>query len=350
MRRIAVAGHLCVDLIPTLTAPARIDPGALISVGPMEIALGGCVANTSRVLASLGHPVAAYASVGRDDLGRMARARLESPLVEPHLRDVDGATSYSLVIEQPGADRTFWHHIGANAQVDGVDVGVDDIDLLHLGYPSLLPALTASRGEALGVLLDRARAADVTTSVDLAVVERGSPDVQADWPALLRAFTTRIDVLSPSVDDLASVLPSEAAGRSGLARAAAYADLLVSWGVAVALVSAGAQGAAIRTACVARLEAGGRALRPLARAWADLALSIPAVVVDAVRSTNGAGDASSAGLLYAISRGFSAQRAVVMASVAAAAAVSGRAVTPEVVMGLAPGLGSAFLVGGEPLS
>jgi hypothetical protein len=47
-----VAGHLCVDLIPTFPQDLRVplsdmvQPGKLNHVGPLQISTGGAVANT----------------------------------------------------------------------------------------------------------------------------------------------------------------------------------------------------------------------------------------------------------------------------------------------------------------
>ena len=131
MRRVAVAGHVCVDLIPELGPTACLTPGALIDIGPLAFRVGGCVANTARTLADLGHPVTAYATAGTDELAGVLRARLHHPLIDLRLTTRAGSTSYSLVLE-PGADRTFWHHVGVNSATDGADIPLDDIDLLSI--------------------------------------------------------------------------------------------------------------------------------------------------------------------------------------------------------------------------
>lgn len=53
---ISVAGHFCVDLVPQLHS-ARVEPGQLIEVGPLDVRLGGCVANTGLALRDLGADV-----------------------------------------------------------------------------------------------------------------------------------------------------------------------------------------------------------------------------------------------------------------------------------------------------
>src|ERR1035437_6963565 len=120
MNSIQVVGHLCVDLKPGLGSTKVAAPGELAVVGPMGISMGGAVGNCGRVLADLGVDVSLSACVGNDELGAMARRILGT-----HHRDVDLAvmpglaTSYSLVVEPEGVDRSFWHHTGANAAFVG---------------------------------------------------------------------------------------------------------------------------------------------------------------------------------------------------------------------------------------
>lgn len=321
MRRVAIAGHICVDLSPGLHAPAVVEPGGLVDVGPLTIGVGGCVANTARAMTRLGHPVTVYATVGDDELGDVVRRELaDSELIDTHLRVVPAATSYSLVIEQPGVDRVFWHHLGANAAVDGSDVVLDELDLLHVGYPSLLPRLTAGGGEALSSLLGAAKEAGVTTSLDLAVVDRASAAGALDWRAMLRSLAPGIDILTPSLDDLTSAfglpraLDLDLAGR--------LADELISWGVGVVAISCGPLGVALRASGEERLRTAGRALAPLAQEWADASLRGPVTPLASVRTTNGAGDASTAGLLYAVSHGAGPAVALQAAAASSAAHIS----------------------------
>jgi mannose-6-phosphate isomerase len=310
-----------VDLSPGLDAPAAVEPGGLVDVGALTIGVGGCVANTARALARLGHPVAAYATVGEDELGDVVRRGLsESDLIDAHLRVVPSTTSYSLVIEQPEVDRVFWHHLGANAAVDGSEVDLDGIDLLHVGYPPLLPRMIADSGAALEALLRAARAAGATTSVDLAVVDPASAAGAVDWRSLLRSLAPGIDILSPSLDDLTSAFGLPRA--QDLALAERLGDELISWGVGVVAISCGAEGLVLRVAGEERLRRAGRALAPSAQEWADAALRGPSTPLGVLRTTNGAGDASTAGLLYAISQGMGPTAALQVAAASSAAHIS----------------------------
>src|SRR5205823_1161954 len=126
-----------------------------------------------------------------------------------------------LVLEPPGIDRSFWHHVGANAECDGTAFELTGVELLHVGYPSLLPAMTADGGEPLVALFARARAAGITTSLDLAVVDPASPAARLDWSALLRRVLPLVDVLSPSVADVRTTFRGPGAGPRNVVRTSA---------------------------------------------------------------------------------------------------------------------------------
>lgn len=331
MHSIAVAGHLCLDIAPRLAATARLEPGQLIEVGPLSISLGGSVANTGGALAHLGANVTPFANVGDDELGQLLLSKLDAEgFAAPRLAvSRDKATSYSLVIEKPGVDRTFWHHTGANDEFDGTDVTLDGYDLLHVGYPTLLPGTLAETGRPLHDLLARARAAGLTTSLDLAVVDRSSRIGALDWNAILTRAFSECDVASPSLDDLTSALHIDEPYSPELVDR--LADRMLGDGVAVVAISAGAHGLRLRTGSAERLRAGGGVLAPLAEEWADRSLTVAPLWVEDPVTTNGAGDASTAGLLFALTRGAGPEQATALAAASSAAVISGEHPTPDVI-------------------
>ena len=313
-----VAGHVCVDLIPQLEALPDIGPGELAEVGPLTAAPGGCVANTGGVLAALGAEVAVAGDAGDDELGALLTATLGARgLDTAQIRRRAGeTTSYSVVLQAPGRDRSFWHHVGANARFDGASLDLEGIGLLHVGYPSLLPALTASGGEALAALLERARAQGATTSLDLAVIDPESAAARIDWRALLERLMPLVDIISPSIEDLRTG-PGLDGELPELARA------LVDMGAAVALVTASADGLALCTGDAERLRRAGPLLARAAERWSGEALAIPAIEVEVVRSTLAAGDAASGGLLWGVLDGRGPHASLRLAAEVAAAQVSG---------------------------
>jgi sugar/nucleoside kinase (ribokinase family) len=323
MRAAVVAGHLCVDLVPELLALPSTRPGDLAEVGALHLSPGGCVANTGGDLAALGATVAVVGDVGDDELGSVLVHLLAArgTKTDQVRRLVGHSTSYSIVLQPPGRDRSFWHHVGANAAFDGSAVQLDGAALLHVGYPSLLPALMASDADPLVALLTRARTAGVTTSLDLAVLDPDSPAVALDWPRLLARILPLVDIMTPSADDVRTALRVE---PEGLAQTA---DRLVGLGAAVVMVTGGPDGLALRTADAGRLEDAGAmfANEQRRRGWAGCVDFLPAPKVE-VRTTLGAGDAATAGLLYGVLAGLDPASSLRLAAETAAARVAGDAI------------------------
>lgn len=291
-----VAGHVCVDLIPELPATPLAGPGELAEIGPLALGAGGCVANTAAGLAALGTSVQAVADAGDDELGRVLVDLLEARGVAAgRIRLLPGrSTSYSVVVQLAGRDRSFWHHVGANAGFDGSAVELAGADLLHVGYPSLLPALIAGEGAALHALLTRAREAGVTTSLDLAVLD---PDTTPPgWAGTLRRVLPLVDVFSPSVDDVRTNLGIQAADLARTARQ------LRELGPGIVLLTDGGRGMQLCTAAAERF--------------------LPARPVDVV-TTLGAGDAATAGLLHGLLSGLGPEESAELAACTAAALVGG---------------------------
>ena len=325
MRSVVVAGHVCVDLIPELPAAAPTRPGELLEVGPLAMHAGGCVANTGGDLAALGAVVDVVGDAGDDELGALLVSLLRARGTgTDQIRLLGGrSTSYSLVFESGGQDRSFWHHVGANAEFDGSEVDLAGADLLHVGYPSLLPALIAHGGGPLVTLLERAREAGLTTSLDLAVIDPASPAAREDWPGLLERVLPLVDVFSPSIEDLRTALRLDVdVDPAGLRRTA---RMLLELGAAVVMLTAGPAGLLLCTGDAARLRGAGVLFGDGSGRegeWSGQQHFLPPPPVE-VRTTLGAGDAATAGLLYGLLGGSEPRAALELAARTAAARVSG---------------------------
>lgn len=324
---VVVAGHVCVDLVPALRRLPSLDAGSLTEVGPLAIRAGGCVANAGGALAALGTPVRLVADVGEGPLASLLVSLLaRSGADVAGLRATRSSTSYSIVVESTGHDRTFWHHVGANGEFDGAGVDLEGAHLLHLGYPSILPAMLTDHAAPVRTLFGRARAAGVTTSLDLAVISEPDDVSRAWWTEALAATLPLVDVFTPSVDDLVSAI-----GRAIPAHPdsiVAEARRLVGMGAAVAVVSAGAGGIALASGSASRFADGGLALAVLGEEWFDRTLWVPADVLGAPSSTTGAGDAATAGLLHGLMAGYEPGAALRLAVDAATRRIEGRAIVP----------------------
>lgn len=295
---VQVAGHLCIDLVPGLLDSADVTPGRLIQTGPLDLRLGGCVGNTGPDLAGLGLRALLVTSLGDDVLAETVRVMVDAvPGADHRLETVPGGTtSYSVVVEPPGTDRTFWHHVGAIAAFDGRGVDVTAAPLLHVGYLPLLPRLIDRSAAGLVRLFLDARSAAVTTSVDMCVTSSGSGEV--DWADLLTRVLPLCDVVSPSTDDMRSAL-----GDPGLPAGEA-ARWLIERGPAVVMVSDGPRGLVVRTAEASRFASCGASslLAALPASWHDRRLEIP-VAPGPVVQTTAAGDAATAALLASLHAG-----------------------------------------------
>jgi sugar/nucleoside kinase (ribokinase family) len=326
---VLVAGHLCIDITPELSRAPEMVPGQLYEIGAARLTLGGSVANTGLALAAAGVPIRVCATVGNDPLGEVTRRLLAEQEVDmDDVTTTAGAgTSYTIVLQLSGHDRTFWHHPGANAAFTGGEVNLDGVDILHLGYPPLLPALLDDDAAPLVNLLKQARHRQITTSLDLAVVDPQSRAAEVDWGRVFAQIMPYVDIATPSLDDLTSALGITRTPDNDLVEECAHR--LVDDGCAVAVVSAGAQGAYTVSAGPDRLAAAGAALSALRSRWSSTAEWVSAAAPRHVVSTTGAGDASSAGLLYGLALGTGIRRATRLAARFAAASIEGKRPSTE---------------------
>ena len=130
---VVCAGILVSDLfVPVLDRIPR--PGELIEIAPPLYQSGGCAANTSIDLASLGVAVRVSGRVGDDALGQQVVDELAAGGVDVSgvARSLDAPTSQTVVLPIAGEDRRFLHCIGANAEYSASDVetGAADAALL----------------------------------------------------------------------------------------------------------------------------------------------------------------------------------------------------------------------------
>jgi sugar/nucleoside kinase (ribokinase family) len=320
-RPIAVAGHCCVDIIPTFLAPAGdgkavLVPGKLVHVGPAHIATGGPVPNVGLALHRLGVPPRLFGMVGEDQLGvvlldilrRHDPILVEDMIVAPH-----EDTSYSVVISPPGVDRIFLHCPGVNdtyAASDLADANLEGVRILHFGYPPLMQRMYQDAGRELVTLLERARRQGITTSLDMALPDPASEAGQHNWMAFLQQVLPQVDLFLPSAEELLYMLdrPRFETLRAGGAHVALgmdgnllarLAEQCLAWGAAVVGLKLGNQGLYLRTTAEPqRLDQGGKGL-PVQQDWIGRELLAPCFQARVV-GTTGAGDATIAGFLTSL--------------------------------------------------
>jgi sugar/nucleoside kinase (ribokinase family) len=332
-----VAGHVDLDIHPEIP-PLRdglqtlLVPGKLVEVGHVRITTGGAVSNSGLALHRLGLDVKLAGKVGQDAFGSLVLEnyrRLGERLADSMIIDPTVATSYSICITPPGIDRMFWHCPGANHTFGSNDVSDEllrDGDLFHFGYPPLMRRMYANEGTELVAMFKRAKAAGLTTSLDMTLPDPASESGRVDWTAILRRVLPYVDLFVPSLDEIACMLDPITGAQirdrtaAGVPLGGCNADdvarictRLLSFGGAVVMLKLGKQGAYLQaTTDLARLEACGRAGPAAPKAWTGVALQAACFTVK-VAGTTGAGDCTIAGLLAAIAKGLPPAEALRMA-------------------------------------
>jgi sugar/nucleoside kinase (ribokinase family) len=322
---VIVAGHICLDIIPQFNSQTPLDfrtqfqPGSLTRVGPAVFSTGGPVSNTGLVLHKLGIPTRLVARVGKDVFGLQVRRILSS--YGTHLNQGIVAlpgemTSYSVIISPPGVDRFFLHCPGANDTFYANDVPEDwlaSASLLHFGYPPVMRRMYEHDGAELERLFSQAKAAGVTTSLDLCAVDPTTEAGRLDWRAILARTLPYVDLFTPSLDELLFMLDrpafEQALDAGGLrrflhhqpGRLTSLSGRLLEMGVKVALIKLGEHGAYLRTAGMDRLVRMGRGQPADPGAWCDRELWSPCFQVEVV-GTTGSGDSTIAGFINGLLR------------------------------------------------
>jgi sugar/nucleoside kinase (ribokinase family) len=322
---IIVAGHCCLDIIPSFasTADGALYPGKLVDVGPAVLAPGGTVSNVGLALSRLGAPVRMVGKIGDDHFGRLLLALYaahDPALMRGMIVAKGEATSYSVVISPPGSDRIFLHCSGANHTFSAADLLAQSFDgaaILHFGYPPLMRGMYRDGGADLAAIMLDARQRGLFISLDMALPDPASEAGQVDWRAVLQRVLPSVDAFLPSIEETLFMLDraqyDELSARYGAGGVIAgvdatlltrMADELLSWGARLVGLKLGDQGFYLRTA-----KDLGRAPLLNPAGWANREVLVPCFLMT-VAGTTGAGDATIAGLLTALLAGMAPEAAV----------------------------------------
>jgi sugar/nucleoside kinase (ribokinase family) len=268
---LVTVGVVCADVMarPVEALPPR---GHLALVDQLGMHLGGLAGVTAAVYARLGGTAAFVGRVGRDSFGEFLVGALRDAGVDTRgvARDDAAATSATVVVVSGDGERTFLHHIGANAVVTPADIDLGlfpGVRCLHWGGPGITPEL---EGAAMAGVYARARAAGIVTSMDTC------HDGKGVWLPLIADSLPHLDIVFTSIE--------EARQYTGCHSTDEIAGFLRARGVGIVVIKLGAEGLIVAS------EEG--------------TLALPAHCVRVV-DTTGAGDAACAGFLYGHLRGWS---------------------------------------------
>ena len=279
---IVVADHVCA---PVPRMPAA---GELVLTDKLVLNIGGCASNTAMDLARLGVQVSLAGCVGTDVFGQFVCQTLESAGVETgsihHLDHV--GTAATLVVNVVGEDRRFVHAVGANAHMTAAHIPLPLIErskILYLGGYLLMDQLAP---EELAGIFRHARAAGVTTVLDVVVSGPGD-------------YLGRLEPLLPETDYF---LPNSDEGQvlTGHGDPIRQAEQFREMGARTVVITCGGEGTLLFSP-KQRLKAG----------------IYPVEFVDG----SGAGDAFDAGFIAGLLAGESPQRCLEWGSALGAACV-----------------------------
>lgn len=285
MKKVVVAGHICLDITPAFQTKkefSRVEdiliPGKLINMDQVTVYTGGCVANTGFAFKKLGADVKLMGKVGDDNFGKTIQDICLSHGADGLIVDKDVSTSYSIVVAIPGVDRFFLHHTGANDTFKLEDIADDELkgaDLFHFGYPPLMRSMYENDGAELIRILRHVHELGIHVSLDMASVDPNSDAGRVNWRELIKNVAPYLDYFVPSLDEIQYMLGDKSAEE--------LVDELYNMGVKTVMIKCGTDGIYYRNG----LERG----------------HVDAIKAPFVASATGAGDTSIAAFLLAMIEG-----------------------------------------------
>ena len=307
---ICCAGNMLVDITyPIATWP---NQGELTHITEgIQTSTGGSVCNTISDLARLDPSLRLIASgyAGYDAEGDFILQEMSKyPNIDLSQVRRDGRTSFTAVMSNNQTkERTFFQHAGANAYYcqDDIDWEKLNVDIFHIGYILLLPALDAADdeyGTKMARLLHTAQEKGLKTSIDV-VSESGDRFAKLVAPALKYADYCIINELE--AQQTTGVLLRDSDGKLHQENILAALSRLKELGVS--------------TWAVIHCPESGCGIDENGRYFEVMSLKLPSGYI---KGTVGAGDAFCAGILYAAEVGMNLEQALQLAACTAAASLS----------------------------
>lgn len=307
---ICCAGNMIVDITYPIATWPRQGELTHITEG-IQNSTGGSVCNTISDLARLDPKLHLVASgyAGYDAEGDFILQEMgKYPGIDLSQVRRDGRTSFTAVMSNNETkERTFFQHAGANAYYGERDIDLNrlDVDIFHIGYILLLPALDAEDSEygtKMASLLHKVQQMGIRTSIDV-VSETGDRFQKLVTPALKYANYCIINEI-------------EAQQSTGVGLRDKQGTLIKE-NLPVALGKLREYG--VSTWAVIHCPELGCGIDENGKYWEVASLKLPAGYI---KGTVGAGDAFCAGILYGAETGMDMGNALKLGACTAAASLS----------------------------
>ena len=307
---ICCAGNMIVDITYPIETWPKQNELTHITEG-IQNSTGGSVCNTISDLARLDPNMHLVASgfAGHDAEGEFIMQEMAKyPNIDLSMVKRDGRTSFTAVMSNNQTkERTFFQHAGANAYYGEEHIDWDklDVNIFHIGYILLLPALDAADdeyGTKMARLLHRAQKLGMKTSIDV-VSESGDRFARLVTPALKYADYCVINELE--AQQTTGVQLRDEDGTLHTENMPAALKKLKELGVS--------------TWAVIHCPEVGCGINEQGEYFEVPSLKLPKGYI---KGTVGAGDAFCAGILYAAEKQLSMPEALKIGACAAAASLS----------------------------
>jgi len=306
---ICCAGNMIVDITYPIATWPRQGELTHITEG-IQNSTGGSVCNTISDLARLDPNLRLVASgyAGYDAEGDFILQEMgKYPNIDLSQVRRDGRTSFTAVMSNNQTkERTFFQHAGANAYYGekDIDLAALNVDIFHIGYILLLPALDEeddTYGTKMARLLHQVQKLGIKTSIDV-VSETGDRFVRLVTPAL--KYSNYCIINEIEAQQITGIVLRNENG-------------LIKENLPVALQKLRQYG--VSTWAVIHCPELGCGIDENGQYWEVPSLTLPAGYI---KGTVGAGDAFCAGILYAAETGMDMGSALKLGACTAAASLS----------------------------
>ncbi len=306
---ICCAGNMVVDITYPIESWPKQNELTHITDGIIRSA-GGSVCNTVLDLAQMDPslPLVACGVAGYDAEGEFLMEQMgKYPNIDLSGVCRDGRTAFTAVMSNNRTkERTFFHHAGGNRHFcrRHIDLSRLDVDIFHIGYVLLLPALDAEDpvwGTKLARLLAEVQKKGIKTSIDV-VTETGDRFSRLVPPAL--KYTDYCVINELEAQQTTGILLREETGALREENIPAALKKLKSFGVS--------------TWVVIHCPEAGYGLDERGIFYRVPSLKLPE---NWIAGTVGAGDAFCAGVLYAAQSNLPMEKALQLGAGCAAASL-----------------------------